>query len=246
MPHSNVTAIILAAGKGTRMKSDLAKVLHKMNGKPLILHVVEACKSAGIGQQVVVVGHQKEAVENILIPYGVDTAVQDKQLGTGHAVLCAESPVKGKTVLVLCGDAPLIDAKLIDDLLADHAKTKAACTVIAARMPDPTGYGRMVTDAQGNLLRIVEQRDADEATKKIDLVNSGIYAFDRAHLFRLLKILKPENSQGEYYLTDVPKLLIKEGHPVRIRISNDPDSILGINTLEQLAAAEGIAQSRQK
>jgi bifunctional UDP-N-acetylglucosamine pyrophosphorylase / glucosamine-1-phosphate N-acetyltransferase len=243
--HQNVTAVILAAGKGTRMGSDKAKVLHELAGRALVAHVLDTCKRLGVGQSVAVVGWQREAVEAVVKPLGAEGVLQDKQLGTGHAVLCAEPAVRGDTVIVLCGDCPMTPPDLLDDLLKKHAAAKAACTGVAARMADPSGYGRMLTDAKGRLVRIVEHKDATPEQRAINLINSGIYAFDRAHLFRCLKQVKPANAQGEYYLTDVVAMLVNEGRAVELVVTDDVASVLGVNTPADLAQAEQLYAKRQ-
>ena len=239
------TALILAAGKGSRMGSDLAKVLHPLAGRPLVMHVLDTCVDLKVTQKVVVVGHQREKVELMTAPWLPVCVLQDKQLGTGHAVLVTEKYVTGDLVLVLCGDCPMTPASLLADLLAKHQATGAACTGVAARMADPTGYGRMVTDADGRLQRIVEHKDADEATRRIDLVNSGIYVFDRRELFRCLHQVKPDNSQGEYYLTDVVGMLAREGRRVELVTTDDVASVLGVNTPADLAKAEELLALRR-
>lgn len=244
MQQPDVTAVILAAGKGTRMGSDRAKVLHELRGRALVLHVLDTCRAVGLHDLVVVVGHQREAVERCVAAPGVRCVLQDRQLGTGHAVLVTETAATGDTVVVLCGDAPLVPVDLLRRLLDQHAAGGNACTGVAARMADPTGYGRMVTDAAGRLTAIVEQKDASEAQRRIDLVNSGIYAFARKELYRLLHRLRPENAQGEYYLTDVVKMLVQEGRPVGLVISEDPGAILGVNTPAQLDEAERLLAAR--
>lgn len=239
MTHKQVSSVILAAGKGTRMGSDMAKVLHHMAGKPLVSHVVGTCATIGVGQNVVVIGHQREQVAATVQPLGAVTAIQDQQLGTGHAVRCAESVAKGDTILVLCGDCPMTPPALLDQMLQQHAQSKAACTVIGARLADPARYGRMVVDTKtGRLQRIVEWKDAAEAERAIDVINSGIYAFAAADLWRCLARLKPENAQGEYYLTDVVAMLVAEGKSVELFITDDHLAVLGINTPADLAEAE--------
>ncbi len=242
--HRTVAAVILAAGKGTRMGSDLAKVLHPLAGRPLVAHVLDTCAQLGVGQTVVVVGWQRERVEQAVAPWKPDCVLQDRQLGTGHAVRVTEPVVRGDTVLVLCGDCPLTPARLLDDLLTKHARTGAACTGVAARMSDPTGYGRMVTDASGRLTRIVEHKDATADERGIDLVNSGIYAFRRADLFRCLAAVKPNNAQGEYYLTDVVGMLAATGEPIELVTTDDVASVLGVNTPADLAYAERLLAER--
>lgn len=239
-----ITAVILAAGKGTRMGSDLAKVLHLLQGQSLVRHVISHCRQAGIEDVVCVIGHQRAAVEAEVTPLGARCVIQDQQLGTGHAVLVSEAAVSGETVVVLCGDAPLIDGMLLRRLLAQHQESGASATAVAADLADPTGYGRMITDASGHLQHIVEQRDASPEQQAITLINSGIFAFRRDRLFALLHQLRPENAQGEYYLTDVPKMLAAAGETVAMIIAEDPSCVLGINTPEQLAEAEAILARR--
>lgn len=245
MPHPTVSAVILAAGKGTRMGSDLAKVLHQVAGRALVSHVTGTCRDLGLGQVVVIVGHQREAVASLVEGEGAVTAIQDRQLGTGHAVRCAEAVTTGDTVLVLCGDCPLTPASLLDDLLAKHAATGAACTAVAARLKDPAKYGRMVVDpGTGRLQRIVEWKDASEAERAIDLINSGIYAFRAADLWSCLGRITPNNAQGEYYLTDVVALLVGEGKPVELVVTDDELAVLGVNTPQDLAMCERLLAER--
>lgn len=235
---ADVTAVILAAGKGTRMNSDLAKVLHPLAGRPLVAHVIGTCTALGVGCSVAVVGYQREAVAAVVAPLGAATAIQDQQLGTGHAVLCARGAVVGDTVLVLCGDCPLTSVAVLKQVLDQHRAHQAACTAIAARLPDPGRYGRMITDAQGRLVRIVEFKDASGAERAVDLINSGIYAFNRTDLFRCLEQVKPDNAQGEYYLTDVVGMLVREGRRVDCVVTDDALGVMGINTPQELAEAE--------
>ncbi len=243
-PMPTTTAVILAAGKGTRMGSDLAKVLHPLAGKPLVVHVLEACRAAGISDAVCVVGWQREAVQAVVEPLGAQCAVQDRQLGTGHAVLCAESAVSGDEVMVLCGDAPLVDASLLRQLVDHHRRTGAACTAVAARLADPGTYGRMIMTAEGRLAAIVEFKDATPAQRAIDLINSGLYCFRRNDLFARLRQLQPQNAQGEYYLTDVVAMLASEGVGVELVVTDDPGSVLGVNTPADLVTAAQVLAAR--
>ncbi len=243
-PAASTTAVILAAGKGTRMGSDLAKVLHPLAGQPLVTHVLRTCRALGVMQTVVVVGWQRERVSDVVTVFAADTVIQDQQLGTGHAVLVTEAAVRGAQVLVLCGDCPMTPPALLHQLLRLHESTGAACAVIAARLPDPTGYGRMLTDAAGRLTRIVEHKDATDAERAVTLVNSGIYVFARAELFRCLKLLRPTNAQGEYYLTDVVAMLVREGRRVELLETSDIASVLGVNTPADLANAERLFAAR--
>jgi bifunctional UDP-N-acetylglucosamine pyrophosphorylase / glucosamine-1-phosphate N-acetyltransferase len=241
---SHTTAVILAAGKGTRMGSDLAKVLHPLAGRPLVSHVLAACHGAGVADCVCVVGWQREAVEAAVLPLGARTVLQDRQLGTGHAVLCAEAAVTGDEVLVLCGDAPLVDPGLLREVITTHRRSGAACTAVAARLADPTGYGRMITGPDGRLARIVEHKDATPEQRAVDLINSGLYCFRRADLFARLREVKPANTQGEYYLTDVVAMLAGSGSGVELVISADAGCVLGVNTPADLATAEGVFARR--
>ncbi|MBA2480806.1 MAG: NTP transferase domain-containing protein [Planctomycetes bacterium] len=242
--NANTSAVVLAAGKGTRMGSDLAKVLHPLAGRPLIAHVLDTCRALGVGQAVVVVGWQRERVEEAVRPWKPTCVLQDRQLGTGHAVLATQSSVRGEVVLVLCGDCPLTPPALLQEVLTKHARTGASCTGVAARMQDPTGYGRMITDAASRLVGIVEHKDASPDQRAIDLVNSGIYAFRRADLFRCLAKVRPQNAQGEYYLTDVVAMLVAEGEPVELVVTDDVASVLGVNTPADLATAERLRAGR--
>jgi bifunctional UDP-N-acetylglucosamine pyrophosphorylase/glucosamine-1-phosphate N-acetyltransferase len=240
--HSDVAAVVLAAGVGKRMKSDLAKVLHVMAGRPLLAHVLDTLDELGVGRTVVVIGHQRERVQAAFAERtGIEWAIQAEQRGTGHACMMAE-PALGNfrgTVLVVCGDTPLLTARTLSALLDRHAKSGAQVTVLSMRLEDPKGYGRVVRtrDGQG-IERIVEEKDATPAEKAIDEVNSGIYAFDHAALQGVLSSLTAENSQGEYYLTDTVSLLQAKGAKAAVWCAEDARELLGINTPEQLAEAE--------
>lgn len=235
---NNVTAIILAAGKGSRMHSNMPKVLHMLAGKPLVHHVLDACWDAGIHDIVVVVGYGHEAVRETVRKYPVRCVLQQEQQGTGHAVRIAEEEVRHRTVIVLCGDAPFVRPEMVHELIDLHRQRGNVCTVLAAHIPDPTGYGRLVTDASGTLERIVEHKDASPEERAITLVNSGIYTFARGPLFTELEKIQPTNAQGEYYLTDVIVRLTRQNMPVGVMVTADARSVLGVNTPEQLADAE--------
>jgi UDP-N-acetylglucosamine diphosphorylase/glucosamine-1-phosphate N-acetyltransferase len=244
--HHDVSAIILAAGKGTRMGSDRAKVLHEVAGQAMVLHVLDTCEALGIGQRVVVVGHQREAVEALVAGRGVDCVLQDRQLGTGHAVQVCAGTVRGSTCIVLCGDAPLVPAVLLAELLDRRRASGAACVAVAAEMDDPTGYGRMIRNASGGLVGIIEHKDASEEQRQVRLVNSGIFAFDRAKLFAALGRIRNDNAQGEYYLTDVVKLLVDDDECVELVTTADVASVFGVNTPADLAAAEAMFLARRQ
>ena len=240
--HKDVAAVVLAAGMGKRMKSDLAKVLHVMAGRPLLAHVLDTLVELGVGRTVVVIGHQREKVQAAFADRrGLEWAIQAEQRGTGHACMMAE-PALGDfrgTVLVVCGDTPLLTARTLGALLDRHAKSGAQVTVLSMRLDDPTGYGRIVRTRDGEgIERIVEDKEATPAEKLIDEVNSGIYAFDHAALKGVLNSLTANNSQGEYYLTDTVSLLQAKGAKAAVWCAEDARELLGINTLEQLAEAE--------
>ena len=233
-------ALVLAAGHGTRMKSDLAKVLHPMAGRPLLAFVLDAVAALGLARTLVVVGHQRERVRAAFAGAGVGWVTQAEQRGTGHAVQMAEPELRGfaGTLLVVCGDTPLLTTATLVALLDAHAASQAAVTVLSMRLPDPKGYGRIVRDPSGGLAAIVEHRDATPAQRAIDEVNSGNYAFEYPALAAMLPRLGTGNAQGEYYLTDVVALLRGVGARTEALCASDYRELLGVNTPEQLAEAE--------
>jgi bifunctional UDP-N-acetylglucosamine pyrophosphorylase / glucosamine-1-phosphate N-acetyltransferase len=232
--------IILAAGEGKRMRSALPKVLHEIGGRSLLGHAVTAGQAVDAEQVIVVVGHGREAVTDHLgkVAPDVAIAVQDQQLGTGHAVQCAladAGDVSGGTVLVTYGDVPLLSGQTLSELLARHHERGHAVTVLTARVADPTGYGRIIRGEDG-VEAIVEQRDATAEQRAIDEINSGIYAFDGAVLVEALARLRPDNDQGELYLTDVIALARADGGRVDAMVTDDVWQVEGINDRAQLAA----------
>ena len=234
-----INALILAAGKGTRMKSELPKVLHKVAGKKMVDHVIEACKEAGVERPILIVGHQGEQVQEVL-GSEFDYIFQHQQLGTGHAVMQAEELLKNfkGSLLVLCGDTPLVQGTTLSKLVKKHTETKAVATVLTALMEDPTGYGRIIRDKKGTVEKIVEQKDATEEQLKTQEINTGAYCFDSKELYRALQSVTPANSQGEYYLTDVLEIFVKKGQLVQAEVINDPKELMGVNHRIQLAEAE--------
>lgn len=245
--------LILAAGLGTRMKSDHAKVLHKLDGRPFISHVCRTALALTPRKLYVVVGHQGEEVKQAVLREAGDLPVefvwQDKQLGTGHAVNAARDFFNSgaSTLLVLSGDVPVIRTETLRSLVQQHSVYKgtgAACTILSVRLEDPTGYGRMVRDSDGLFSRIVEQKDAVDDERLIKEINSGIYCFDTEKLFAALARVKNENAQGEYYLTDVPALLKADGDDVAVHRHNDSFEIEGVNNRSQLAELERLHRKR--
>jgi len=238
----NVAAVILAAGQGKRMKSDLPKVLHLLAGKPLLVHVLENCRQAGIGRIIVVVGYKGDMVIDAARPFNVEIAWQREQLGTGHAVLQTE-PLFEKSpaeIMVMAGDAPLINSATIRSVVLEHRRRKAGATVLTAEVDDPTGYGRVLRDAQGLVSRIVEDVDADEQTRQVREINSGMFCFSPGYLFKALRKVKNQNEQGEYYLPDVLTILQQDGHPIAAQKVEDSDQILGVNSPDQLKQITGL------
>ncbi|MBS3970354.1 MAG: bifunctional UDP-N-acetylglucosamine diphosphorylase/glucosamine-1-phosphate N-acetyltransferase GlmU [Clostridia bacterium] len=240
-----IASIVLAAGKGTRMKSKIPKVLHKVSGKSLIWHVCQAASYIGVEESIIVVGHQAEEVKRELGDKH-KYALQEKQLGTGHAVMQAKSYLSKEveTIIVLCGDTPLLTGLTLRKLLEHHQETKASATILSAILSDPSNYGRIVRDARGQVKMIIEERDALPQERAIKEINSGTYCFNREALFSALKEITPENKQGEYYLTDVIEILVKNNRKVEAIAVEDPVEISGINNRIQLAEAEKVFQKR--
>ncbi len=240
---NNVSIIILAAGLGTRMKSNMAKVLHKISGKPMISHVlVSACDVAG-NDVIVVVGHQADRVKDACLKVNpVSFAFQKEQKGTGHAVLCAmsEVPETAENIIILCGDVPLLKAETIRGLLADHVKKNRDLSLLAVELEDPTGYGRVLINENRELTRIVEQADATDDEKAISIINSGIYCVSKAFLSASLKKITPDNAQGEFYLTDIIGVGYDMDKNIGVYVGMDPEEVSGVNTLADLEAVEAL------
>lgn len=235
---NDIAIIILAAGKGSRMKSDLAKVLHKVAGKSMVNYVIEAALSVASGHIHVVVGHQAENVrKDILKKHHVHFALQKELLGTGDAVRAALPGIDAciQHVLVLCGDVPLIRKQTIADLVSAHQNLKADLTVLAVKVNDPTGYGRIIQDNAGQLLAIREEADATDLEKQISIVNSGIFCFEKRFLEFGLGRIKNNNSQGEYYLTDLVEIAAQNRAKTFVKITQDVEQVMGVNTIEQLS-----------
>ncbi len=243
---SDLVTVILAAGKGTRMKSVLPKVLHQAAGKPMVQHVIDAARLAGARRNIVVVGFGAELVRSALRGK-VEIVVQAEQLGTGHAVRMAEPLLKAEhgTVMVLCGDTPLLTGALLSRLYEAHKKARAKATVLTAIMPDATGYGRVIRSATGAVEKIVEDKDATDEERKVQEVNSGIYCFAADALFSALAEVNCDNAQGEYYLPDVLSILREKGEKIWAVAAEDYEETLGVNSRVQLSAAEKILRRRK-
>jgi bifunctional UDP-N-acetylglucosamine pyrophosphorylase / glucosamine-1-phosphate N-acetyltransferase len=229
--------VILAAGKGTRMKSELPKVLHAVGGEPMIVRILRTASHFQPVTSTVVVGHMADKVRAVLAPFpGVGTVLQEPQLGTGHALIQAEPPLSGQagTVVLLYGDVPMLSRDSIARLLAHHQTTGAAATVLTAHLANPTGLGRIVRE-NGGFARIVEERDATPAEKAITEFNSGIYAFALDGLFDALRRIGTANDQGEYYLTDLLGIFGADGRRVETFTIDDADELRGVNSRSELA-----------
>jgi diadenosine tetraphosphate (Ap4A) HIT family hydrolase/CTP:molybdopterin cytidylyltransferase MocA len=241
-------ALILAGGKGTRMQSKQAKVLHEIEGKSLLGHVLETTSRLPLARTVVVVGYQAEEVKQRHLSYGIESVLQEPQLGTGHAVKVAapllDGEPEGTSLLLLYGDVPLLRETTLRELMERHRIEGNGVTVLTARVSDPTGYGRIVRGPDERFQRIVEERDLGLGERSIDEINSGIYAFQLKSLLRVLHRLRAENAQGEYYLTDTLSLLLEQGLPVGVFLLSDPAEIAGINTVAQLTEATEILRRR--
>ena len=235
-------AIVLAAGKGTRMKSDLPKVLSEACGRPLVAYVLDALRAAGVGRIIAVVGYRADLVESKLSSEydNIDFALQKEQLGTGHAVMMCRDHLQGHDgpVIVVTGDSPMLQVSSIKALLDDFEANRPASLLGTLIHEDPTGLGRIVRDDDGNFVGIVEEKDATEEQRKIDEVNMSTYLFDCQHLLASLDKLTDDNQQKEYYITDVPGILLKEGQDVRALPVLKPVEALSVNTVEHLADVE--------
>lgn len=240
-----VITVIMAAGKGTRMNSAKSKLVHKIYGKELVKRVVELAQKIGSDEIVAVVGHLREQVQEVLGD-SVKYAYQDELLGTGHAVMQAKKYLKGKKgkVVILYGDVPIIRPETLKNLINKSIKNKEYATLLTAKYENPTGYGRIIRDEGGNIKAIIEEKDADPLQKKIKEINSGIYCFDIEELLNALEKVNNNNSQGEYYLTDVIKIMNDEGLKTGAVIVEDNTEILGVNDRSQLELLTRVLRMR--
>jgi UDP-N-acetylglucosamine diphosphorylase/glucosamine-1-phosphate N-acetyltransferase len=240
LKNEQLAVVILAAGKGTRMKSDLPKVLHPLAGRPLLAYSLDLARELAAGRVVVVVGHQASRVKDAFAgPEGYRFVVQEPQLGTGHAVMVAAPELADwrGPVLILCGDVPLLKAGTLAGLLAEHQGKGNALTVLGMDLAEPGHYGRLITQG-GQLKRITEYRDASQAERAVSLVNAGIYVAQAEELARFLPRLTTDNDQKEYYLTDLVQLMDAAGLKVGHAVCPDPLEVAGVNSKEELAALE--------
>ncbi len=246
MPIQNVEVVIMAAGLGKRMKSSTVKILHRAAGRPIIDYVLDLAAEVSDHPPVLIIGHQRQAVQDA-VGGRARYAIQDKQLGTGHAVLQSaaileKDDLTGKKVLVLSGDVPLTRPETLKKLVEEHERSGNVLTVLTMKLNEPAMYGRIVRDSSGAVQKIVEAKDATDAEKQINEVNAGIYVFDGKYLFDNLRSLSNANAQGEYYLTDLPAVFRNSGKRVGALVVDDPVEAMGVNSRAELAAVEAEIQ----
>lgn len=231
--------MILAAGKGTRMKSDLPKVLHEIQGKPLLRYVLDKAEGAGAKKIIVVIGHQAQMIQDRFADCGCVFVRQEPQLGTGHAVLRAKAELAGYQgmTVIMCGDVPLLKPETINNLVKEHVKIDSCLTVLTAIVPEAHGYGRIVKGDKGDIEQIVEQLDATEEEKKISEINTGIYCVNTPFLLSALEKIENNNNKQEYYLTDIVEIARRERHKAHAFTTKDYIEVMGINTPEELFLA---------
>lgn len=245
----DVAVIILAAGLGTRMESNKAKVLHKLLNQPMVLYVVETAMQVAGQNVILVVGNQAEKVQAVVAKKAnLIYALQEQQLGTGHAVLCAlpHIPSHIREVVILCGDVPLISATTVIELVNEHLNEDRDVSLLAVDIEDPHGYGRILFDHDHRLCGIVEESEATEEQKRITIINSGIYCINREFLNVALPHISSDNAQGEIYLTDIIEIGYSQNRRVGAKLGRDPLEVLGINTIQDLERVESIMKKRMR
>ena len=244
MQEQDLAVIILAAGKGSRMQTSLAKVLIPIAEKPILEYVLDVAEKLHPTRTIVVVGHQADQVQEKFSNRGLEFVLQEEQLGTGHAARKTEQALNGfkGNILVLCGDMPLIKAETLERLLLEHKKVAAKCSVLTLKSKEKHDFGRIIRHGDGSVLRIVEHRDASAQEKTVDEFNSGVYCFDKDLFFKALCCLNDDNIQKEYYLTDTIEYAMKNGYPVASVQTKDTDEIFGINSPEDLKRAEKLLE----
>ncbi|MGQ9811846.1 MAG: NTP transferase domain-containing protein [Dissulfurimicrobium sp.] len=244
MQANDWAAIVLAAGKGTRMKSDLPKVMHNINGQPIIFWVIDLLKRLDIHLRVVVIGYKGDIVRRYVEGLGCQTVEQKEQLGTGHAVMCARSVLDGfkGNILIMCGDTPLFKRETIDFFMQSHIKSMSNISILTALMEHPFGYGRIKKTGLDDIYisGIVEEKDASNTERKIKEINTGVYAVKAPLLFKLLEDVGNKNAQGEFYLTDIVGVAVSKGEKVRAICCAASDEAQGINSKEDMAKAKVI------
>ena len=246
---NKIAVIILAAGMGTRMKSDKAKVLHEIANQPMIIYVVDAARKVAGDDVIVVIGNQAQTVRECLSETNeLIFAHQDKQLGTAHAVLCAlpHIPDHCEEVIILCGDVPLIQAETLNGLVKDHLNDKRDISLLAVELDNPFGYGRVLLDENQLICEIVEESDATAEQKAINLINAGIYCIKKGFLMEALPKIRSDNAQGELYLTDIMAIGYREKKKMGVRIASDYQQILGVNTCRDLELVDEIMKKRMR
>ena len=244
--YKDLGVVILAAGKGTRMKSSLPKVLHKVGSQTMISHVINVVQKISQDNIYVVIGHESLKVKKEVNKFfKVNFVTQKKLLGTADAIKAAIPAIKPKIkdVLVLCGDVPLIQPQTLKDLINKHRQKNASLSLLVVRIDDPKGYGRIIFDEKGNLVDIKEELDATEGERKINTINTGIYCFDKKFLEFSINFIKPDNKKKEYYLTDIVKIAKEQNQKVIYSLTQNPFQVLGINTQAELVSAEKLLQN---
>jgi UDP-N-acetylglucosamine diphosphorylase/glucosamine-1-phosphate N-acetyltransferase len=239
----DLAIVILAAGKGTRMKSDVPKVLHRVAGKSMVVHVLDCARTLTQDNIYVVIGHGAQLVKDeVSRYYSVNFVIQKELLGTGDAAKQALPFLSPgiKNVLVLCGDVPLIREDTLKELLATHRTTNAKLTVLAVDMKHPTGYGRIVLDPSGDMIAIREESDATRKEKQITTINTGIYCFDRIFLEQAIELIRPDNNQAEFYLTDMVEIARSKREKISVQLMSDPRQVIGVNSVNELEKVESL------